>query len=39
MRKAVRGGEITQDFVQINATVAQYGEKALDDLLAAPAAE
>ena len=37
-RKAVRASEITQDFVQINAKVTQYGEKALDDLLAAPAA-
>lgn len=38
MRKTVRGGEITQDFVQINARVTQYGEQPLDELLAAPAA-
>lgn len=38
-RKAVRGGEITQDFVQINAKVTQYGERSLDDLLAPPATE
>lgn len=37
-RKAVRGSEITQDFVQINAAVTEYGEKSLDDLLAEPAA-
>ena len=36
-RKAVRGSEITQDFVQINAKVTGYGEKSLDDLLAEPA--
>ncbi|NLX49351.1 MAG: 30S ribosomal protein S6e [Methanospirillum sp.] len=38
-RKAVRGSEITQDFVQINAKVTQYGEKQLDELLAPPATE
>jgi small subunit ribosomal protein S6e len=38
-RKAVRGGEITQDFVQINAKVTQYGERALEEILAAPVAE
>lgn len=37
-RKSVRGNEITADFVQINAVVATYGEKSLEDLLAAPAA-
>ncbi len=37
-RKAVRGSEITQDFVQINAAVTEFGEKSLDDLLAEPAA-
>ena len=37
MRKTVRGGEITQDFVQINAKVVQYGERSLDEILAAPA--
>jgi len=28
-RKSVRGNEITQDFVQINAKVTAYGEKSL----------
>jgi len=38
MRKSIRGNEITADFVQINAKVATYGEKSLEELLAAPAA-
>ncbi|HDS63250.1 30S ribosomal protein S6e [Methanofollis tationis] len=32
-RKTIRGNEITQDFVQINAVVAAYGEKSMDELL------
>jgi small subunit ribosomal protein S6e len=38
-RKPVRGNEITADFVQINAKVTTYGEKALEELFpkAAPA--
>lgn len=31
-RKTVRSSEITQDFVQINASVTAYGEKTLDEL-------
>ena len=31
-RKTVRSSEITQEFVQINAQVTAYGEKALDEL-------
>jgi small subunit ribosomal protein S6e len=30
-RKTVRGNEITPDFVQINAAVSAYGEKALGE--------
>ncbi len=30
-RKSIRGGEINQDFVQINAIVKTYGEKSLQD--------
>lgn len=33
-RKMVRGGEITQDFVQINAVVASQGSKALAEYFA-----
>lgn len=33
-RKMVRGGEITQDFVQINAVVATQGSKALAEYFA-----
>lgn len=33
MRKSIRGNEITADFVQINAVVAQYGAQPLDALL------
>lgn len=38
-RKPVRGNEITADFVQINAMVTSYGDKALDEIFpkAAPA--
>ncbi|MDD4253929.1 MAG: 30S ribosomal protein S6e [Methanofollis sp.] len=32
-RKSVRGNEITADFVQINAVVAQYGAQPIDALL------
>jgi small subunit ribosomal protein S6e len=38
-RKAVRGNEITADFVQINARVTEYGDKALDEYFAKPVAE
>ena len=31
-RKTVRSSEITQEFVQINASVITYGEKTLDEL-------
>jgi small subunit ribosomal protein S6e len=31
-RKTIRANEITQDFVQINASVTAYGEKPLDEL-------
>jgi len=30
-RKTVRSSEITQDFVQVNASVTAYGEKSLDE--------
>lgn len=33
-RKSVRGNEITQDFVQINAKVVKYGEKDLKSIFA-----
>jgi len=38
-RKPVRGNEITADFVQINAKVVSYGDKALEEIFpkAAPA--
>jgi small subunit ribosomal protein S6e len=38
-RKPIRGNEITADFVQINAKVTIYGEKALEEIFpkAAPA--
>ncbi len=38
-RKAIRGNEITADFVQINARVTSYGDKALDEYFVKPAAE
>lgn len=31
-RKVIRGEEITNDFVQINAVVTNYGEKSLEEL-------
>ena len=31
-RKTVRSSEITQDFVQVNASVTSYGDKSLDEL-------
>ena len=37
-RKSIRGNEITQDFVQINAKVTTYGEKPLADYFAKPEA-
>jgi small subunit ribosomal protein S6e len=36
-RKAIRGNEITPDFVQINARVISYGDKALEEYFAKPA--
>ncbi|MDD1715626.1 MAG: 30S ribosomal protein S6e [Methanolinea sp.] len=36
-RKAIRGNEITADFVQINARVTNYGEKSLDEYFPKPA--
>lgn len=38
-RKTLRGNEITADFVQINARVTSYGDKALDEYFVKPAAE
>jgi len=38
-RKTLRGNEITADFVQINARVTTYGDKALDEYFVKPAAE
>ena len=38
-RKTLRGNEITADFVQINAKVTAYGDKALEEYFAKPAAE
>jgi small subunit ribosomal protein S6e len=38
-RKSLRGNEITLDFVQINAKVAEYGEKPLEEYFPKPAAE
>lgn len=38
-RKAIRGNEITADFVQINARVTDYGDKSLDEYFAKPAPE
>ena len=38
-RKTIRGNEITADFVQINARVTAYGDKALEEYFAKPAAE
>jgi small subunit ribosomal protein S6e len=38
-RKAIRGNEITADFVQINARVTDYGDKSLDEYFAKPASE
>jgi small subunit ribosomal protein S6e len=35
-RKAIRGNEITTDFVQINARVVAYGEKPLEEHFAKP---
>ncbi|MEN6609209.1 MAG: 30S ribosomal protein S6e [Methanoregulaceae archaeon] len=37
-RKSVRGNEITQDFVQINAKVTTYGEKSLAEYYPRPEA-
>ena len=37
-RKTIRSSEITQDFVQINAKVTQYGEKDLKSIFATEAA-
>jgi small subunit ribosomal protein S6e len=37
-RKPVRGNEITADFVQINAKVITYGEKALEEIFPKAAA-
>jgi small subunit ribosomal protein S6e len=36
-RKSLRGNEITADFVQINAKVAAYGEKPLNEYFPKPA--
>jgi small subunit ribosomal protein S6e len=36
-RKAIRGNEITADFVQINARVSVYGDKQLEEYFAKPA--
>jgi small subunit ribosomal protein S6e len=36
-RKAIRGNEITADFVQINARVISSGDKALEEYFAKPA--
>ncbi|MDD1717156.1 MAG: 30S ribosomal protein S6e [Methanoregulaceae archaeon] len=36
-RKAIRGNEITTDFVQINAQVVSYGDKPLEEQFAKPA--
>lgn len=36
-RKAIRGNEITTDFVQINAQVTSYGDKALEEHFTKPA--
>ena len=38
-RKSVRGNEITQDYVQVNAKVSAYGEKSLEEYFPKPAAE
>ncbi len=38
-RKAIRGNEITADFVQINARVTNYGDKGLDEYFVKPASE
>lgn len=38
-RKAIRGNEITADFVQVNARVTAYGEKPLEEIFAKPAPE
>jgi small subunit ribosomal protein S6e len=38
-RKAIRGNEITADFVQINAKVTGYGEKPLEEYFVKPAPE
>ena len=35
-RKAIRGNEITTDFVQINAQVVAYGEKPLEEHFVKP---
>ena len=37
-RKSIRGNEITQDFVQINAKVTTYGGKSLAEYFPKPAA-
>jgi len=38
-RKAIRGNEITSDFVQVNARVTTYGEKPLAEFFVKPAPE
>jgi small subunit ribosomal protein S6e len=38
-RKMIRGSEITVDFVQINAIVAEYGSKTLEQYFAPPEPE
>jgi small subunit ribosomal protein S6e len=38
-RKSIRGREITQDFVQVNARVTTYGDKPLEELFAKPTSE
>lgn len=38
-RKTLRGNEITADFVQVNARVTAYGDKALEEYFVKPAAE
>ena len=36
-RKRVHSGTITEDIVQVNAKVTEYGKKALDELIGTPA--
>lgn len=38
-RKSIRGNEITADFVQVNARITAYGDKALEEYFAKPAPE